>query len=73
MKYLEAIKLRDELTAEGQYTLVYVDKCSQHGSFGHETIAVKTEPRVDKSGQTIQRIVDEVHHINADRSGALVI
>jgi hypothetical protein len=73
MKYSEAIALRDELTAEGQYTLVYVDKCSQHGSFGHETIALKTEPRVDKSGQITQRVVDEVHHINYDRTGALVI
>jgi hypothetical protein len=74
MKYLEAIALRNELDAEGTYTLVYVDRCSQHGSFGHETIAVKTEPHFDaKAGQIVQKIVDETHYINYDRTGALVI
>ena len=74
MNYKQAIALRDELTADGYYTLVYVDRCSQHGLSGFETIAVKTEPRFDvRAGREVQKIVDEVHHINYDRTGALVI
>lgn len=74
MNHHQAIALRNELTATGEYTLVYVDRCSQHGLSGFETIALKTEPRFDAQiGKVVQKIVDEVHHINYDRTGALVI
>jgi hypothetical protein len=74
MTYHQAIALRNELDAEGNHALVYVDRVDKHDkSFGFKTIALKTEPYVDKSGQTIQRVVDEVHHLNYDRTGAIVI
>ncbi len=75
MKYLEAIKLRNELLTEGNHTEVYVDRCDKHDkSFGYKTVAIKSEPQYDKrAGREIQKIIDEVHHLNYDRTGALVI
>lgn len=74
MTYTQAIALRNELLAEKQYTEVYADKCTQHGSFGVKVICVKTVPGTDKrTGQKINHVIEETHHINADRTGALHI
>jgi hypothetical protein len=74
MTYTQAIALRNELLQEGQYTEVYADKCSQHGSFGVEVIAVKTVPEYSKdAGRIVNRIIEETHFINSDRTGAIHI
>jgi hypothetical protein len=75
MNYRQAIALRDELLAEKQHTEVYVDRVDKHDkSFGFKTIALKCEPKHDaKAGREVQKIVDEVHHLNYDRTGAIVI
>ena len=75
MNYKQALALRDELLAEGQHTEVYADRCDKYcKAAGFMTVALKTE-RVwnERDGKMINKIVDEVHHINADRSGAITI
>ena len=65
MNHRQAIALRNELRAEGQHTSVDIDWLDQYQrKMGYKVIAVKQE-----NG----KIVDEVHHINSDRSGAIQI
>jgi hypothetical protein len=65
MNHTQALTLRNELRAEGQHTSVDIDWLDQYQrSLGYKVIAVLTE-----NG----KIVDEVHHINSDRTGAITI
>ena len=65
MNHRQALTLRNELRREGQHTSVDIDWLDQYQrTLGYKVVAVLMQDR---------KVVDEVHHINADRSGALHI
>ena len=65
MNHRQAIALRNELRREGNHTDVDIDWLDQYQrNLGYKVIAVKQENN---------KIVDEVHFINSDRSGAIQI
>ena len=65
VNHREALTLRNELRREGKHTSVDIDWLDQYQrSLGCKVVAVLTEN---------SKIVDEVHHINMDRTGAIHI
>ncbi len=69
MNHRQSLTLRNELRHELQYTIyqvsVEVDWLDQYEhKYGYKVVAVLTEN---------SKVVDEVHHINSDRTGAIHI